>query len=269
MAARLLVAVVFIPVIFIILFFLPPLALPISVAVLSAIGVHELLRSTGLVKSRRVSAYSVIFAALIPFWVYAGSPAVPAVAGLFLYILLLFLEALLGRRVDFEQLAAAFMAPVFIPLFLSALVRIAMLENGRVFLLLPFLFPFLSDAGGYFVGRKLGRRKLAPDISPNKTVEGSVGCFVGAVLGGIIYGVIVQFGFSYTVHYELLILYGLLGSLVSQIGDLSFSLIKREYKIKDFGTIFPGHGGVLDRFDSVIFAAPLLELLIYILPAIQ
>ena len=76
-----------------------------------------------------------------------------------------------------------------------------------------------------------------------------------------------QFGFQMKVNYLCLILYGALGSVISQIGDLSFSYIKRQYKIKDFGNIFPGHGGVLDRFDSVIFCAPLIEILVMFLPA--
>ena len=84
----------------------------------------------------------------------------------------------------------------------------------------------------------------------------------------VLYGSVLQFGFDLKVHYLLLALYGALGSVVSQLGDLSFSYIKREYGIKDFGNIFPGHGGVLDRFDSVIFCAPLVELLLHILPAV-
>ena len=90
----------------------------------------------------------------------------------------------------------------------------------------------------------------------------------GAVAFLLIYGAILQFGFQMQVNYGLLAIYGLLGSVLAQLGDLSFSYIKREYGIKDFGNIFPGHGGVLDRFDSVIFCAPLIELLIRFLPAI-
>ena len=91
---------------------------------------------------------------------------------------------------------------------------------------------------------------------------------MGAVVFCLLYGVILQRGFQVQANYPLLALYGFLGSLVSQLGDLSFSYIKRQYGLKDFGNIFPGHGGVLDRFDSVIFCAPLIEILVHYLPAL-
>ena len=85
----------------------------------------------------------------------------------------------------------------------------------------------------------------------------------------LIYGAVLQFGFQLRVSYLAFAVYGALGSLVSQVGDLSFSYIKRQYGLKDFGNIFPGHGGVLDRFDSVIFCAPLIEILVHYLPTVQ
>ena len=135
-------------------------------------------------------------------------------------------------------------------------------------IVLPFEVAFLSDAFALFAGMAFCKHKLAPELSPKKTVEGAVGGFAGAIICTVIYGAVLQFGFSMQVNYLYLVIYGALGSIVSQLGDLSFSYIKREYGIKDFGNIFPGHGGVLDRFDSVIFCAPLIELLIQFLPAV-
>ena len=243
MGKRVLVAVVFVPVIFLVIYFCPPICLPIAVAVLSMLAVHEALWSTGFVKHARISGYSILLAGVIPFWVYYDGRPLPALCGLFVYVMLLFCEAIASHReVTLEKMGGAF--------FLSVMI------------------PFFSDAFALFAGMLFGRHKLAPELSPKKTVEGAVGGLFGAVAFLLLYGAILQFGFHIQVNYALLALYGLLGSVLSQLGDLSFSYIKREYGIKDFGNIFPGHGGVLVRFDSVIFCAPLIELLIRFLPAI-
>ena len=268
MVTRVIVAAIFIPIILAVVLLLPPVALSISFAVLSAIGVYELIWSTGLLKHPRLVVYAVVFAALVPVWAFFGSRPEPAAAALFLFVFVLFLEAMFGRHATFSQIAGVFFACVVIPFFFSSFVRVGLLPLGRIYAVMIFLFPFASDAGGYFVGMRFGRRKLAPDISPHKTVEGSIGCFIGSVVCTVIFGLILTQVFSYTVRYGVLILYAVLGSAVSQLGDLAFSFIKREFGLKDFGKLFPGHGGVLDRFDSVLFAAPLLEILYRVLPAI-
>ena len=125
---------------------------------------------------------------------------------------------------------------------------------------MPFIGAWVSDTFAYFTGRLLGRHKLAPAISPKKTVEGSIGGIVFAVAVFAAYGLILASrGFS--PNYLALCLAGLFVSILSQIGDLALSLIKREYGVKDYGKLFPGHGGVLDRFDSVIATAPIILIL--------
>ena len=246
-----------------------PIILPILVAGLSMIAVHEVLWSTGFLKHTRISGYSIVLAGLVPFWVYYDGRLTPALAGLFLYVLLLFAEAIASHKhITLEKMGGAFFLSVVIPFFLSSLLRIRLMEHWMALIVLPFEVAFLSDAFALFAGMAFGKHKLAPELSPKKTVEGAVGGFAGAIICTVIYGAVLQFGFSMQVNYLYLVVYGALGSIVSQLGDLSFSYIKREYGIKDFGNIFPGHGGVLDRFDSVIFCAPLMELLIQILPAV-
>lgn len=272
MGKRIMVAVIFIPLLAVAIYGVSPVypvGLPILVAGLSMIAVHEVLWSTGFLKHTRISGYSLVLAGLIPFWVYYSGALMPALCGMFVYVVLLFAEAIAShKRITLEKMGGAFFLSVVIPFFLSSLLRIRQMEHWQFLIILPFLVAFLSDAFALFAGMAFGKHKLAPELSPKKTVEGAIGGFVGAIVSAVVYGVVLQMGFSVSVNYFYLIVYGALGSVVSQLGDLSFSYIKREYGLKDFGNIFPGHGGVLDRFDSVIFCAPLIELLIQFLPAV-
>ena len=269
---RILVAVVFIPLLLVLIYGISPAypwALCLLIAGLSVISVHEVLWSTGFLKHARISGYSIVLAGLIPFWVYYDGESLPALCGLFVYVLLLFAEAIAShKRIGLEKLGGAFFLSVVIPFFLSSFLRIRHMEHWEYLILLPLVAAFISDAFALFAGLAFGKHKLAPELSPKKTVEGAVGGFAGAVVCTMVYGAVLQFGFDVPVNYLCLAVYGALGSAVSQLGDLSFSDIKREYGIKDFGNILPGHGGILDRFDSVIFCAPLMELLIRFLPAV-
>ena len=133
-------------------------------------------------------------------------------------------------------------------------------SNGKYIYLLVFIGPWVSDTFAYFCGRLFGRHKLIPEVSPKKTVEGSIGGILFTALGCVIYGVIINTMLDSPVSltYGSLAVTGAIVSVISQIGDLAASLIKRNYGIKDYGFIFPGHGGVLDRFDSVLLTAPIL-----------
>lgn len=270
MGKRVLVAVVFIPVLLIFIYVLPPVALPIMISILSMIALHEVLWSTGFVKNTRLSAYSIILAGAVPFWVFFQEAMLPALCGLLLYLTLVFAEAISSRfTVTLEKMGGAFFFAVLIPYFLSSFVRLKEIPDvGQYLVILPLVTAFTSDAFALFAGMLFGKHKLAPHLSPKKTVEGAVGGLVGAVVCTVLYGVLLQAVFQVQANYLLLALYGAAGSVFSQLGDLSFSYIKRQYNIKDFGNIFPGHGGVLDRFDSVIFCAPLIEILCALLPAL-
>ncbi|MEG1858289.1 MAG: phosphatidate cytidylyltransferase [Pseudoflavonifractor sp.] len=271
MEKRIIVAVVLTPLLLFVLF-QPwlPILLPIMIALLSMIAIYEAVWSTGFLKHPRICAYSMLLAGVIPFWVYYDGRPLPALCGLFLYVVLLFSEAISShKQVTLEKMGGAFFLSVMIPFFLSSFLRIRLMgQLWSYLIILPFIAAFLSDACALFAGMALGKHKLAPELSPKKTVEGAIGGLVGATLSMLLYGAVMQFGFHLQVNYIALTLYGVLGSAVSQLGDLSFSYVKREYGVKDFGNLFPGHGGVLDRFDSVIFCAPLMELLIRCLPAL-
>lgn len=269
MFKRVMVAVIFIPILLVIFFVLPPVAMPIAISVLSMIAVHEALWSTGFVKNAKISGLSIALSGVIPFWIYTGQGSTSALCALFVYFTLVFCIAISSHyTVTMEKMGGAFFFATLIPYFLSSFIRLNQMDDGKFVIITPIVAAFLSDAFALFAGMLFGKHKLAPELSPKKTIEGSVGGFFGAVVGLLVYGLVLQFGFGAKVNYLLFVVYGILGSLVSQLGDLSFSYIKRQYKIKDFGNIFPGHGGVLDRFDSVIFCAPLLEILWRILPAV-
>ncbi len=137
--------------------------------------------------------------------------------------------------------------------------------NGAALFLLPFIGAWVSDTFAYFTGRLLGKHKLIPEVSPKKTVEGAVGGVVFTAVGFLVFGLIVSQG-NASPNYILLAVSGAVISVISQIGDLIASVVKRHYGIKDYGMLFPGHGGVLDRFDSVMATAPVLYMLLRLFP---
>lgn len=136
------------------------------------------------------------------------------------------------------------------------------MENGIYLVILPFVAAWITDSCAYFVGVTLGKHRIAPYLSPKKTVEGTVGGILGCMLGMLLYGGIIQFFFNIDANYVLLALLGMIGALAAEFGDLSMSFVKRQFRIKDYGNIMPGHGGILDRFDSLLFAAPVVEILL-------
>ncbi len=267
MKSRLIVAGVGIPLVAVIILLLPTIATAIFVAALCAMAAHELTVATGLLKNRRVAAETMVMAALVPFWAWAGSPALPAMIAAVIFVIVLAAELLASKlTLPFESLTACLFGGLISPWMLSALVRLVVQDNGRFLVVVPILVAFTADGMALFAGMAFGRHKLAPTISPKKTVEGMFGGLAGAVLCMIVYGVILQFGFDRQVSYLSAVVVALCGAAVSVIGDLFFSCLKREKQIKDFGKLLPGHGGVLDRFDSMYFCAPVCELMLVLLP---
>ena len=268
MGKRILTAVIFVPLLIIVIYVLPRPVLPILLSVLSMVALREALWSTGFVKNLRISIYSILLAGAIPLWVWAREPMIFALCGLLAYLVLVFAEALASHfAVTLEKIGGAFFFAMLIPYFLSSFLRIRALPDVGIYLvILPLITAFTSDACALFAGMLFGKHKLAPELSPKKTVEGALGGLIGAVVCTVAYGLVMANIFGCAASWPLLTLCGAAGSVLSQLGDLSFSYIKRQYKIKDFGNLLPGHGGVLDRFDSVIFCAPLLELFCTLFP---
>lgn len=272
MLTRVVVSLLGLPILLYVVYGAPAWAVSAALSVLSAIGSYEALWSTGFLKGRpRLVAYAILVSAAVPFWVYAGAPAHHAQLVLLVYIIALFAENIAsGNTIGLGRLGGGFLLALFVPYFLSAFVHLRGMEGWKFYILFPFIAAFLSDIFALFAGMAFGRHKLAPKLSPKKTVEGAVGGVLGASAGMVVYGLLASplFGLG-GVNLPLMALYGVVGSVISQLGDLSFSCIKREFGIKDYGSILPGHGGILDRFDSVIFCAPLMEVLLYFLPVVK
>ncbi|MBR2560999.1 MAG: phosphatidate cytidylyltransferase [Eubacterium sp.] len=174
-------------------------------------------------------------------------------------MILLFLYVIRFPAFDIHEIVLVFFGEVYVGVMLSCVWLLRMHNNGDRLVWLVFLAAWGSDTCAYCAGRLWGKRKLAPILSPKKTIEGALGGFVGAAVLGALYA-----GFTRG-SIGLYVLICLAGAVISVIGDLAASAIKRQRGVKDYGTLIPGHGGILDRFDSVIFTAPVVYLLAVLL----
>lgn len=164
-------------------------------------------------------------------------------------ILLLLSTTVLSNKHDIIDAAVTLTGVIYIPFFLYHI----LLMDGKPIMMVVFLIAFGTDTFAYMIGSKFGKKRLCPEISPKKSVEGAFGGVIGSILVTMIYGAFYGIGPLWSLG-----ILALVGSVLSQLGDLTASRIKRLTGIKDFGSIMPGHGGMLDRFDSVIFTAPLV-----------
>ena len=269
MLTRIISGAVFTVVLALLFFFAPVMVTAIAVAILCAVASFELLHTTGLVKNIRIKIYSAMMAVLVVLWGYFGCSYAMLLLGVLAYSALLFGELLISSgKTPVAQIAYAYLSGIVIPLLLGSLLRIRMWDNGQLLLLIPFIMAYCSDTGAYFVGVCFGKHKMCPNISPKKSWEGFVGGIVVAILGMMLYVFILTKATSLHVNYYLAFLYGLIGALGSVFGDLTMSVIKRQTGIKDYGKLIPGHGGILDRFDSVLITAPLTEAFMLLLPMV-
>lgn len=168
---------------------------------------------------------------------------------LYVFLLLMFILFVFKREFNFKNLTFNIFKGVYVTFFMYHMI----LLNGNKFVWLVYIIAFGTDTFAFFTGKLLGKYKLCPDVSPNKTIEGAIGGIIGCTTIAIIY-----FHFLGIKTYTLVIIFSICASLISILGDLTASKIKREFGVKDFGNFLPGHGGILDRFDSVLFIAPIV-----------
>ena len=255
-----------------------PAALNIAIALISVLAVFEIISALGLSKNFVLLVPSLIFSAVIPLLQLVTPQQIQAdtlqQAAYFLYTVVIFGALILYHKViTFREVGVIYSMSLLIPSALETIVSIRTLggRHGMFYVIIAIFSAWIADTGAFFAGRRWGKHKLCPNISPKKTVEGVFGGFALNIIAMVVFGYIfhaIYYAYSVEISYVTLVIIGFFGTIMSILGDLSFSLIKRSCHIKDFGEIIPGHGGILDRFDSVIFEAPFVYLLVQILPIV-
>ena len=270
MKMRVITAALGIPVLLLVLLAAPKEVVGLIWGALMAIGAYELLFCTGLVKEKRLVIYSCVMAFAVTLWSAYDAIHAYAVLGVMVFMGLMFAEMMMSHiKVTFEKVCLVLVGGLLVPYLLSSLIRILVMSIGRYVVLIPFIVAFASDSGAYFAGHFFGKHKMAPVISQHKTIEGAIGGVISAMVCMVIYALIMQIFFDFKVYYGYALIYGLLGSIVGIFGDLCFSIVKRQTGIKDYGNLIPGHGGVLDRFDSMMMVGPLMEVFLLLIPILE
>ena len=269
MKTRIIAAVALLPLLLIIVLALPKAFTAILFGLAGALAAYELLYATRLVTHPRMVIYASVSAFAVSMWSFAGQSHAWGTLLVVAVFAAYFGEMMASHvKLTFDKIAMCLVAALVIPYLLTSLVRIHSLRLGRHYIIIPFVMAFMPDTGAYFAGRFFGKHKLAPVICPKKTVEGAVGGVISAVLGMLIYGAVMDLFFHMEVNYIFAAIYGLASAVGSVFGDLCFSVVKRQTGIKDYGNLIPGHGGVLDRFDSMMVVGPLAEALLLLIPVV-
>ncbi|MGL4521098.1 MAG: phosphatidate cytidylyltransferase [Bacilli bacterium] len=251
-----LAAAVFIPLVF----YGGPLFICVSIA-LAIIGVYELLRMRGIPMFSLPGLLSVglLVALLVPtFWQVNNKNLMSA---FIIYLFLILAYTVFSKnRFSFEDASFITLTVFYVGIGFLFFIQTRMIEDGVAYIFYALFTIWATDSGAYFMGRAFGKRKLWPEISPNKTIEGSIGGTLIAVIVAVLYNQFVGMDMGMV---QLIVLTILL-SVVGQLGDLVQSAYKRHYGVKDSGRLLPGHGGILDRFDSLLFVLPILHLIIMV-----
>jgi phosphatidate cytidylyltransferase len=245
----------------------------IGFSALAVIATFELLRVIGVHKKPLIVIPAYLFATAFPitaFFVNNDNNTrlmfiLALAAAIYVYMMWLMGISVFSKgRIAFSKIAEVILVVTYVSVSFTSLVLLRYINStyGALCFVLAFLIPWVCDVFAYFVGSKLGKHKLIPEVSPKKTVEGAIGGVIFSEIFCLLYGLGVDyFGKNIEVNYIVLALFGVILPIVSQLGDLIASLIKREYGVKDYGRILPGHGGIMDRFDSVLAISTILLIL--------
>ncbi len=247
----------------------------VGLAVLATIAVYEMLRVMGAHKKLGIAIPSLILTPIFPILSFAFKDEnrlqliLILAAAAFCYMLLLMSISVFSKgKIPFSKSAEVFCAVTYIMVSFTSLVLLRYVNDyGYLFFIMVFLITWISDVFAYLIGSKMGKHKLIPEVSPKKSVEGAVAGVVFAALFCLLFGLGVDyFVKEIQVNYLVLGAMGVILSIVSQIGDLIASVIKREHGAKDYGKILPGHGGIMDRFDSVLAISTIMLIICLTFP---
>ncbi len=269
MATRIITGIILVILVVAVLFLSNTIVFNIAISLISIIIIRELFKAEKCNVYKSSYAICLTYVAVMPF---LGIQNISHVRMLFavVSILLLFITYLAQHKsLNFDKLSFMITTTALVSLAMCCIISIKNADtvHGIFYVILTIAGAWVSDAAAYFVGTFLGKHKLAPEISPKKTIEGAVG---GIILTGLLFDLIsfVYMKFQETsnvffdVNYVLIACLGMACAIVGMIGDLSASLLKRQCQIKDYGNLMPGHGGMLDRFDSVLFVAPFMSIIL-------
>lgn len=250
--------------------FAPVWAFNLVVAAASVISLYEISKALGLNKKPQTEIIKYIAALAIFYSLFfedgAGAKTIAFIFTSYVMLLMIF-SVIFNKTVKFSDVTGSLFALFYGVVFLAHISLIRGMENGRILIFLPLLGAWMPDTFAYFSGLLFGKHKLIPSVSPKKTVEGAIGAVIGCVLMFLVFGFIAE-KLSFNINYVNLIILSVISSVLAQFGDLSASIIKRNFGIKDFGNLIPGHGGILDRIDSLIFIAPLCYYFLLVMPVI-
>ena len=236
---------------------------------ISLIGMYELMKVIHMEKSAlAVIVYSGAILYYLLLLLSLDQYIVPL--SLLVLVMLFTVYVFTFPKYEISSVAIAFFSLFYVTFMLSCIYRIRILENGGCMIVLVFLSAWGNDTLAYCAGRLFGKHKMSPDLSPKKTIEGAIGGVIGAGLLGFIYGMIAKNFITASINLSLAFaVICAVGGLISIVGDLGASAIKRNYDIKDYSNLIPGHGGILDRFDSIIFTAPIIYYLLVLVVGLK
>lgn len=258
-----------------ILFLSEYIVYPIALGLLSLCAIWELLRAFNMHRNYVIAVPTYLVSLCMPIFGYGYFFAPDEqinyllICAAIMFVLLLYyicVAVFSGGKLSYRDISAVFTLMFYITVSFTSMTLIRYTEGGVYFFGMIFIASWICDVFAYFVGMLFGKHKLAPELSPKKTVEGAVGGVVFSAITFLLYGLAVESFFPVTANYLVLALLGIVLPIVSQIGDLWASLIKREHGIKDYSNLLPGHGGIIDRFDSVFSTCTILLIVCVLVP---